>query len=93
MMSWNELGSLCPACESHALRLQTDENGQKWDAVVYGCCYCGLYWIHGDHIWIEQESAENLAELLGRPRDIGVTLSVRLRIHELVTLASTARSI
>ncbi len=92
MISWTELGSVCPACESHAFRVQTDETGKKWGAVVYGCVYCGLYWIGGDSIWIEQQTAEDLAELIGQPRDSGVTLSLRIRIDELSRSASTARS-
>jgi hypothetical protein len=83
------MNSECPACGSHAFRVATDIGRRPWGAVVYGCLYCGLYWVHGDYVWIEEQYAENLAELLGQPRTVGVSLSLRMRIDELTRHSGT----
>jgi hypothetical protein len=91
MISWSEMGSECPACESPAFRVRADEHGQPFDAVVYSCVYCGLYWISADRVWFEQQSAEDLAEQMGLARTGGVSMAIRMRIAELTHSVSTDR--
>lgn len=92
MLCWTELTSICPACGMHACRVQADEDGQKYPAPVYCCAGCGLFWVLGDHYWIERESAEDEAESIGLPRDKGVPIALRIRLETLTHLASRGRS-
>ena len=67
MMSWNELGTAVRRANHTQSGCRPTRPG-KVGGRDLRLPACGLYWIHGDHIWIEQESAGDLAELIGLPR-------------------------